>query len=458
MKQKKQQPPPSPPTVYEQSYLSCREGWWLFVVAQAVALAAMTANHVVLRWRSEAAAWPSSRDVQMPWLLALGTGLLLALGALCLRKARHAAEGGPDSQQGDPEHQTSGTSWRWIVLASTLCLSSVALRYFEIRGMVAHGIYPRSPRAMLYDRADLLYLQAVRQELDRRYGRLEEKLRLRPDQFTNDDRSDLERVAQLQNDMVRWTERDVALRDDDWETKKVWIETVAYQIRPLRRLQAQVETSLQDESRRLNALRGRLELLKDYYSAKSRLQRELREADVSLPDDSDQPDTKSPSAQVQRVQRSLQQLDEEWRARMSDLTSQDRAALQQAMEESADWSATTRLTKDLDMELGRVVGRQRFLDEMSTAATETGTPTGLNQQYPWLQLPMLMPGANRWASSCFLMIGVHTLYMLLLLGLLLGPIFSRSDAKRRERVALCSSLSQCVLIAWIWVELVVRLA
>jgi hypothetical protein len=197
--------------------------------------------------------------------------------------------------------------------------------------------------------------------------------------------------------------------------------------------------------------------MKDYYSAKSRLQRELRDLDASVPDNSEQPDTNSPSAQLQRVQRSLQQLDEEWRARISDLTDQDQAALQQAMDASADWSATTQLTKDLDMELGRVVGRQRFLDEMSTAASETGARSGLNQQYPWLRLPMLMPGANRWVSSCFLMTGAQTLSMLLLFGLLLGLLLSRSVAKRRERVALCNSLGQCVLIAWMWVELAVRL-
>jgi hypothetical protein len=318
---------------------------------------------------------------------------------------------------------------------------------------VKRGFYPRLPRAMLYDRADTLYLQAVRQELEERYSRLEEKLRMRPNEFTDEDRADLERVVQLQTDMVGWTEMDLALRLEDNETKKARIATVAYQIQPLGRLRPQVEASLADEEQQLQDWRSRLELQKDYFSAKSRLQRELREWERSSADD----ERVGLSEEVIRVQRALKELDEDWQSRKDSLPEEDRAALTEAMIASSDWSATTQLAKSLDIQLGRVEGRQRFLKELATLKTEVGDSIGLNRQYPWLKLPMLMPGANRWASSYHLMTGLQTGHLLLLLVFLLFVLMARSPASIEVRLWRAMLFSQFALAAWCLVFGVVHL-
>jgi hypothetical protein len=307
---------------------------------------------------------------------------------------------------------------------------------------------------MLYDRADILYLQAVRQELELRYGRLEEKLRLRPDQFTDEDRSDLERVSQLQADMVRWSELDLALRLDDAQKKQARIETIAYQIHPLERLQSRVESFLADEKQELSVLHHRMELLKDYYSAKSRLQRELRElkrTSSSNEDESDEPTDARVSEETQRVVRSLEQLDEQWRSRFGDLSAEDQTALRQALERSSDWTTTTQLAKQLDMQLGRVEGRRRFLEETAPTSGEPGYEDGLNRRYSWLKLPMLMPGANRWASSYYVMTGLHMLHVLILLIVLLWLLPSRLLEKQHEHLARATLLCQFMVAAWLGV-------
>ena len=301
---------------------------------------------------------------------------------------------------------------------------------------------------MLYDRADILYLQAVRQELELRYGRLEEKLRLRPDQFTDEDRSDLERVSQLQADMVRWSELDLALRLDDAEKKQARIETIAYQIHPLERLQSRVESFLADEEQELSVLHHRMEMLKDYYSAKSRLQRELRESKRTSSDGEGESDAGT-SEEMQRVVSALEQLDGQWRSRLGDLSAEDQTALKQALKRSSDWAATTQLAKQLDMQLGRVEGRRRFLEETAPTPGEPGD--GLNRRYAWLKLPMLMPGANRWASSYYVMTGLHILHVLILLVVLLWLLPSRLLEKQHEHLARARLFCQFTVAAWLGV-------
>ncbi len=413
-----------------------KEGIWLFLLTQFVIYAALAVNHVVLRFRSAGGAWPASGELNTPWLVIASSGLLLGVAALCLWQSTRAGRAG----QAAPVR-------KWILLAAGLCLLSLGSRVIEIRNRVTHGIYPRTPRPMLYDRADIHYLQAVRQELERRYGRLEEKLRLRPDQFTDEDRSDLERVSQLQADMVRWSELDLALRLDDALEKQARIETVAYQIHPLKRLQSRVESFLSDQKQDLVALHHRMELLKDYYSAKSRLQRELRELERMKSSEANDAEA---SKETQRVMSSLEQLDEQWRSRLEDLSTEDQTALKQALEGSSDWSATTQLAKQLDMQLGRVEGRQRFLEETASPAGGPGS-NGLNRQYPWLRLPMLLPGANRWASSYYMMTGVHMLHVLILLCVLLWLLPSRLLETQHEHLSRAKLFCQFTVVAWLGV-------
>jgi len=44
---------------------------------------------------------------------------------------------------------------------------------------------------------------------------------------------------------------------------------------------------------------------------------------------------------------------------------------------------------------------------------EAGHAAGLNDQYPWLRLPIMIPGGGLWASTYFLLTGFHALHVLI---------------------------------------------
>ncbi len=55
---------------------------------------------------------------------------------------------------------------------------------------------------------------------------------------------------------------------------------------------------------------------------------------------------------------------------------------------------------------------------------------GLNHEYEWLRLPIVIPGGNMWASTYFLLTGFHALHVLV--GLIVFVIMMSDDAERRD--------------------------
>ncbi len=79
---------------------------------------------------------------------------------------------------------------------------------------------------------------------------------------------------------------------------------------------------------------------------------------------------------------------------------------------------------------------------VSTAGSAKGTsgqPVGLNDQYHWLKLPIMIPGGNMWASTYFLLTGFHALHViigLIAFALLLKMTLGASNAGLIENVGL----------------------
>ena len=64
---------------------------------------------------------------------------------------------------------------------------------------------------------------------------------------------------------------------------------------------------------------------------------------------------------------------------------------------------------------------------------------GLNDQYPWLKLPIMIPGGNMWASSYFLVTGFHAIHVivgLIAFAVLLTMNLGRVNAGVIENVGL----------------------
>jgi cytochrome c oxidase subunit 3 len=66
-------------------------------------------------------------------------------------------------------------------------------------------------------------------------------------------------------------------------------------------------------------------------------------------------------------------------------------------------------------------------------------PAGYNDQYPWLRLPIMIPGGPLWASTYFLLTGFHALHVLLgviVFAILLCLTIDRSRANFVENIGL----------------------
>ncbi|HUY34840.1 MAG TPA: cytochrome c oxidase subunit 3 [Pirellulales bacterium] len=65
---------------------------------------------------------------------------------------------------------------------------------------------------------------------------------------------------------------------------------------------------------------------------------------------------------------------------------------------------------------------------------------GLNERFPWLKMPIVIPGGNMWASTYFLLTGFHALHVvigLIAFGIMLGTMsFSAAKAGVIENIGL----------------------
>ena len=77
--------------------------------------------------------------------------------------------------------------------------------------------------------------------------------------------------------------------------------------------------------------------------------------------------------------------------------------------------------------------------EAESEGDSGGHVTGLNDQYPWLKLPIMIPGGNMWASTYFLLTGFHALHVvvgLIAFAILLSMTLDKSNFGVIENVGL----------------------
>ena len=82
-----------------------------------------------------------------------------------------------------------------------------------------------------------------------------------------------------------------------------------------------------------------------------------------------------------------------------------------------------------------------------THEADAGHATGYNDEYPWLKLPIMIPGGPLWASTYFLLTGFHALHVLVGLIVFFLLLFVRLD---RSKVGLVENTG----LYWHFVDLV----
>ena len=273
---------------------------WLFLSTEIMFFAALIGSYVVLRFG--AAIWPKPHHVHLSEPIGAFNTFVLICSSVTVVLALEAARA-----------NKAGLAKAWIFVTLLLGTLFLGVKAYEYQAKFSHGIYPRTPRGLIYERPDLYYGSAVRARL-----------------------GDLMKVPVAQ---VPASLRDPA----DADAKPG--DTVDL----LKRLEGKPADALSVEER----------------AARERL------------------------VQVQQL-----------------VANKDQSAFDMAV----------------------VADQVMPLPAEGASHGDGHGSHGLNDTFPWLRLPIVIPGGNMWASTYFLMTGFHAIHVavglivfIVMLGKRLGP-------------------------------------
>ncbi len=296
---------------------------WLFLSTEIMFFTGLIGTYIVLRFG--AIEWPAPHDVHLSEPIGAFNTFALICSSVTVVLALEAAK---------KNHAIEAKGW--ILVTFVLGSLFLGVKAYEYQAKFSHGIYPRKPHGMIYEKADIRYAAAVRK-----------------------------RLADL----------------------KMQFETI---INPTKENKA------------------RLKLIDD-------ISRQYVEpAELAVRNNPD-----SGSGQIKLM---------ELAAMIYPLTD-GHAPQSDAAAGVAPGSA-------------RPLRLASYLAEDSAAegsATHGHGHGGLNEKYPWLRLPIMIPGGGLWASTYFLLTGFHALHVvvgLVVFAVLLTLTLGRTRANVIENIGL----------------------
>lgn len=187
---------------------------WLFLSTEIMFFAGLIGTYIVLRFGS--LNWPRPHEVHLSEPIgAFNTFVLICSSVsvvLCLEMAR-----------------LNRTLEAKGLLLVTLVLGAVFLgvKLYEYNAKFSHGIYPSLPHSMIYEKADIYYVSAVRNRLNTVVSELD----LRSDKDQEPVKSELGTTKELFN-QVQQLER-TAATDPDLAKRHEAMEKVADMVMPI---------------------------------------------------------------------------------------------------------------------------------------------------------------------------------------------------------------------------------
>jgi cytochrome c oxidase subunit 3 len=127
---------------------------WLFLSTEIMFFAGLIGTYIVLRFGAPANTWPLPHDVHLVEAIGAFNTFVLICSSVSIVLALEAAK-----------NNQAPLAKLWMVV--TLVLGSVFLgvKMYEYNSKFEHGIYPQKPRSLVWERADVNYISAVRQRL-----------------------------------------------------------------------------------------------------------------------------------------------------------------------------------------------------------------------------------------------------------------------------------------------------
>jgi cytochrome c oxidase subunit III len=363
---------------------------WLFLSTEIMFFAGLIGTYIVLRFGSPA--WPGPHDVHLvEWIGAMNTFVLIC-SSVTVVLALEAAKLNRSSQAK-------------LFLGLTLALGTVFLgvKMFEYNSKFAHGIYPAKPRSLIHEKPDVYYAAAVHKAIKQKQEALTIKRQSLQNEGGDLDEAEQERLSMLgtlEIGLARWSEEKAARGDTQV------IAQMAHAIYPLHVGHGSDAEGQQDFLRRqMDAEISNLVVE----------QRDLESAQQKLLADQSQLQEKAAEGDAEATSK-LQEV------------SGELGALPDQLSLVTNRIKTLELIKDKEHGLNEAFAEESF-------------------GYPWLTLPMMIPGGNMWASTYFLLTGFHAIHVLV--GLI---IFAIALLKRLDRT-MANFLENAGLY-WHFVDLV----
>lgn len=429
---------------------------WLFLSTEIMFFAALIGEFIVLRFGAPLGTWPGPHDVHVVEFFGAFNTFVLICSSVTIVLSLEAAKS---------NNEKLARAW----LGTTLALGCLFLgvKAVEYKSKFDHGIYPRKPRSLLYDKADVYYVAEVRKALDGHRLRCDAEIKElekaeTPDSARRQELTDkLKFLDGLREHAVRWTEVSAATGSDSYQRQAV-MDALAFHVFPLHRDEHKVAHYLEEESRVRSAEQQRVKARHNEVSASLTARKAAK--------------TES-EAQRKTIEESLGAL----KKRVSELQSEAKAAGQDAADTAKDDKAAARAKeiaelqtqiadkearlatlgqqagadlaadnlardelKSLETRLTQIAGREEWLPKLAEMKH------GLNDSYHWLRLPMKIPSGNMWASTYFLMTGFHAIHVLV--GLIVFAIVlpKRLDASRASLIENCGLYWHFVDLVWIF--------
>ncbi len=394
---------------------------WLFLSTEIMFFAGLIGTYIVLRFGAPAGSWPLPHDVHLAEPIGAFNTFVLICSSVTIVLALEMAKA-----------NRAGAAKGLLVLTFVLGSVFLGVKGYEYQAKFAHGIYPARPHSLIYDKADINYVAAVRLRLTTLISRLDK------------DRSEFETMPgerdQLTTERTETEQRQGELSKELSKAAAERKKEIQQELTTIQSSRSRMSTRLAEIEARLPALQAeeserneRLQLCQDLQKylvqwteifAATETDRADREAAMALLADFIYP------LSGMRPGAFLESQSVDFRARRAEMNSQQSS-------ESSSSDVEKAAQKD---RRERIDGWLRLVHGEGTSHPPLALmKQGLNEEFHWLRLPIRIPSGNMWASTYFLLTGFHAIHVivgLIMFGLAMPRKLDSSQAYFLENTGL----------------------
>ncbi|MDB4533439.1 cytochrome c oxidase subunit 3 [Vicingaceae bacterium] len=379
---------------------------WLFLSTEIMFFSALIGTYIVLRFGVAGGNWPSPKTVGVvEWIGALNTFVLLCSSAtivFCLEATR----------KNDPSKAK-----RWLLLTMLLGTVFLGIKAVEYDKKFRHGIHPLRPRSLVHDRADIYYVSAVKESLEKEIANLQATSASRPPIGETAERITL--LEEMKSGIAHWTSKVVGQSDNEF-IQDLSLRAMAYQIYPIAATEPGVPVFVESE---LERIKVRCEQLEQENEALNK-------------------SVEAKRTEVTNLDNQLNLLNN--RSGLSDEEIQNKTQLT---------TRKTTVSNVMGAEIRRLTAIKNELipieDRIKIQERLAPNEEGINDHYG-LKLPIVIPNGNTWANTYFLLTGLHAVHVLLGIAAFLFLVPMKLGNGRQRLVENIALYWHFVDIVWIF--------